>query len=73
MEAKSRQRLGDSLTMIDNDRELLAWACAKLAKAQTDKIYGTVTFRLEAGKLTHSEVKETDRPGLTPPQGVARL
>lgn len=47
--------------MTQND-ELLAWATAKLKTAQESKMYGAITFYLEAGTLTRIKKEETEKP-----------
>jgi hypothetical protein len=47
---------------MSRDSELLAWAAAKIAAAQAQKIYGTVTFHVEAGTITRSETKSLEKP-----------
>lgn len=47
---------------MTKDQELLAWAASKINQAQHDKIYGTVTVYVEAGVITRSETKMTDKP-----------
>lgn len=44
------------------DRELLAWAAAKLAEAQASGMYGTLSFILEAGNIVRTETKISDKP-----------
>lgn len=45
------------------EKELLAWAAAKIQKAQGDGIFGTVTFFLENGVITRSKTETQDKPG----------
>ena len=47
---------------MTKDQDLLAWAAVKLQQAQQDKLYGTVSFYVEAGVITRSETKMTDKP-----------
>lgn len=54
-----------------SDKELLAWAASKLAEAQEGKMYGTVTFYIEAGKITRAETKTQDKPA-KPDHGYQR-
>lgn len=48
---------------MNQNQELLAWAAAKIQKEQDENTFGTITFRLEGGVITHSEVKRMDKPG----------
>ena len=50
---------------MTQQQELLAWAAAKIQQEQARKTYGTITFHLEAGTITRSEVKQLDKPGQT--------
>ena len=56
--------------MTDNEK-LLIWAGQKLQRAQADKIFGTVTFHFENGRLSRSETKELDVPLVTKKQQEA--
>lgn len=47
---------------MTQDKELLAWAAAKIQDEQEAKTFGTVTFHLENGVLVRSEVKRLDKP-----------
>jgi hypothetical protein len=47
---------------MTKDQELLAWAASKINQAQHDKIYGAVIIYVEAGVITRSETKMTDKP-----------
>lgn len=47
---------------MSQQTELLAWAASKIQKEQQDGTYGTVTFHLEGGVITRSEVKRLDKP-----------
>jgi hypothetical protein len=51
---------------VTKDAQLLAWAATHLQKEQVEKAYGTVTIRLEAGMITHVEVKRMHKPDTKP-------
>lgn len=44
-----------------SDEILLKIATQSLALAQKNKMYGTITFHLEGGKLTRKETKQSER------------
>jgi hypothetical protein len=47
------------------NNQLLTWATNILAKHLLDNFYGSVTFRIEAGKIINSKTEYTEKPVLT--------
>ena len=45
-----------------NENELFQWALKQIVDAQNDKLYGSVTFKFENGKITSSKKEQTNKP-----------
>lgn len=44
------------------ESELLKWALEKLHNAVSDKMYGSITFKLENGRIVSSKEEKSDKP-----------
>jgi len=45
-----------------NENELFQWALKQIADAQGGKLYGSITFKFENGKITSSKKEQTNKP-----------
>lgn len=42
--------------------QFVRWATSVIAKHLLNNFYGTISFRIEAGKIIHSKIEYTEKP-----------